>query len=72
MAFELATGDFLFDPKQTNQFSRDEDHLAHIIELLGFIPQYLINQGRHSKKFFNKKGKFFVCFFMINYFVIYF
>lgn len=58
MAFELATGDFLFDPKQTNQFSRDEDHLAHIIELLGDIPMNLIEQGRHAKKFFTKKGKF--------------
>lgn len=58
MAFELATGDFLFDPKQTSQFCRDEDHLAHIIELLGDIPLDLINKGRHSKRLFNKKGKF--------------
>ena len=57
MAFELATGDFLFDPKLTNQFCRDEDHLAHITELLGYIPVYVINQGKHSKKFFNRRGK---------------
>jgi len=56
MAFELATGDFLFDPKQTVQYCRDEDHLAHIIELLGNIPTYLIERGRNSKRFFTKKG----------------
>jgi serine/threonine protein kinase len=39
MAFELATGDYLFDPHNGSNgdsfYSRDEDHLAHIVELLG-------------------------------------
>ena len=28
MTFELATGDYLFDPKASEDYSRDEDHLA--------------------------------------------
>ena len=35
MAFELATGDYLFEPHSGENYSRDEDHIAHIIELLG-------------------------------------
>ena len=31
MAFELATGDYLFEPHSGDDYSRDEDHLAHII-----------------------------------------
>lgn len=36
--FELLTGDFLFDPNDGPAFSKDEDHLAQIIELLGEFP----------------------------------
>lgn len=57
MAFELATGDFLFDPHSSSEYNRDEDHLAHIIELLGDIPRNIIFAGRYWKDFFNKKGK---------------
>ena len=35
MAFELLTGDLLFDPRAGDGYSRDEDHLALMIELLG-------------------------------------
>ena len=38
MAFELATGDFLFEPHAGASYSKDEDHLAHMSELLGEIP----------------------------------
>lgn len=57
MAFELATGDYLFDPHSGDSYSRDEDHLAHIIELLGDIPKRIAASGKHSKTFFNKKGE---------------
>lgn len=57
MAFELATGDFLFEPHSGDDYSRDEDHLAHIIELLGDIPKRIAASGRNSKLFFNKKGE---------------
>ncbi|XP_044598136.1 SRSF protein kinase 3 isoform X2 [Cotesia glomerata] len=57
MAFELATGDYLFEPHSGADYSRDEDHLAHIIELLGEIPRRIALSGKYSKAFFNKKGE---------------
>ncbi|XP_076670564.1 SR splicing factor protein kinase isoform X1 [Andrena cerasifolii] len=57
MAFELATGDYLFEPHSGKDYCRDEDHLAHIIELLGEIPKRIALSGKSSKKFFNKKGE---------------
>ncbi|XP_018103698.1 SRSF protein kinase 1 S homeolog isoform X3 [Xenopus laevis] len=56
MAFELATGDYLFEPHSGENYSRDEDHIALIIELLGRIPRKLIVAGKYSKEFFTKKG----------------
>jgi serine/threonine protein kinase len=55
MVFELATGDYLFEPKAGRDYSRDEDHIAHIIELLGNIPKNLI-KGQYAREFFTKKG----------------
>lgn len=55
MAFELATGDYLFEPHSGEEYSRDEDHLAHIMELLGEIPKKIAMNGKHSRQFFNKK-----------------
>ncbi|XP_071349250.1 SRSF protein kinase 3-like isoform X2 [Trachinotus anak] len=57
MAFELATGDYLFDPQSGASFSREEDHIAHIIELLGPLPTQFALSGRNSKKYFNRKGQ---------------
>ncbi|EER03440.1 srpk, putative [Perkinsus marinus ATCC 50983] len=57
MIFELVTGDYLFDPKATEDYPRDEDHLALCMELLGPIPHRLASQGRHSKTFFNRRGQ---------------
>ncbi|KAM9443873.1 SRSF protein kinase 1b isoform 3-T3 [Clarias gariepinus] len=56
MAFELVTGDYLFEPHSGDDYSRDEDHIALIIELLGKIPRKLIINGKYSKDFFTKKG----------------
>lgn len=57
MAFELATGDYLFEPHSGEDYCRDEDHLAHIIELLGEIPRRITAQGKNAKFFFNKKSE---------------
>eukprot|EP00066_Takifugu_rubripes_P007917 XP_003973769.2 PREDICTED: SRSF protein kinase 2-like [Takifugu rubripes] len=57
MAFELATGDYLFDPQAGATFSREEDHIAHIIELLGPLPSQFALSGRHSKRYFNRRGQ---------------
>ncbi|XP_071454370.1 SRSF protein kinase 3-like [Hetaerina americana] len=55
IAFELATGDYLFDPRPGVGFSRDDDQIAHIIELLGDIPRRIALSGNNSLRFFNKK-----------------
>eukprot|EP00916_Digyalum_oweni_P024879 GHVL01041091.1.p1 GENE.GHVL01041091.1~~GHVL01041091.1.p1 ORF type:complete len:688 (+),score=119.73 GHVL01041091.1:54-2117(+) len=52
MIFELCTGDYLFDPKSTEQFSKDEDHLALCMELLGPMPVRIIEAGEHANFFF--------------------
>ncbi|XP_056429511.1 SRSF protein kinase 2 isoform X5 [Hyla sarda] len=55
MAFELATGDYLFEPHSGEDYSRDEDHIAHIIELLGNIPRHFALSGKYSREFFNRR-----------------
>ncbi|KAL0968026.1 hypothetical protein UPYG_G00261300 [Umbra pygmaea] len=60
MAFELATGDYLFEPHSGEDYSRDEDHIAHIIELLGVIPRHFALSGKYSREFFNRRA-FSVC-----------
>jgi len=57
MAFELATGDYLFEPHSGEDYTRDEDHLAHIIELVGPIPRHIALSGKYSREFFNKRGE---------------
>lgn len=53
LLFELMTGDYLFDPQEGLTFTKDEDHLAQIIELLGEFPteQYLSECGLASVYF---------------------
>jgi len=58
MFFELATGDYLFDPKKGDDWNREEDHLALIAELLGDLPsKEFALSGRYSKDFFNNSAK---------------
>ena len=54
MAFELATGDYLFYPNADDDYSKDEDHLALIIELLGEIPKDVVASGKISHKYFSE------------------
>ncbi|MEQ2279300.1 SRSF protein kinase 1 [Ameca splendens] len=56
MAFELATGDYLFEPHSGEDYSRDEDHLALMIELLGKIPRHYALVGKYSQEYFTKRG----------------
>ncbi|KAG8044092.1 hypothetical protein GUJ93_ZPchr0852g18739 [Zizania palustris] len=44
MAFELATGDLLFDPRTCQGCSEDEDHLALMMETLGKMPKKMLVQ----------------------------
>jgi serine/threonine-protein kinase SRPK3 len=57
MIFEIATGDFLFEPKGDDGISKEEDHLAQMIELLGKFNRIFALSGLDSKKYFNKKGE---------------
>ncbi|CAM2109942.1 unnamed protein product [Caretta caretta] len=56
MAFELATGDYLFEPHSGDDYSRDEDHIAHMVELLGEIPPHFALSGRYSREYFTRRG----------------
>ncbi|XP_078481158.1 SRSF protein kinase 3 isoform X1 [Ciona intestinalis] len=56
MTFELVTGDYLFEPHSGEDYSRDEDHIALIIELLGHIPRKFGASGHYSKEIFTKRG----------------
>lgn len=55
-AFELATGDMLFAPKNGQGYSEDEDHLALMMELLGKIPRKVAIGGARSKDLFDRHG----------------
>ena len=55
MAFELITGDYLFDPKGSDEYPRDEDHIALVIELLGDFPHHVLAKSKHFKSFFTKR-----------------
>ncbi|XP_030403909.1 host cell factor 1 [Gopherus evgoodei] len=57
MAFELATGDYLFEPHSGDEYSRDEDHIAHMVELLGEIPPQFALSGRYSREYFTRRGE---------------
>ncbi|XP_068639895.1 uncharacterized protein [Aristolochia californica] len=56
IAFELATGDMLFIPKDGHGYDEDEDHLALMMELLGKMPRKIAISGTHSKDLFDRHG----------------
>ncbi|KAF6263671.1 kinase-like domain-containing protein [Scenedesmus sp. NREL 46B-D3] len=57
VVFELATGDFLFEPKSGSSWDRDEDHVALMIELLGRPPRKVWSSGKYARDFFNRAGE---------------
>ena len=57
VVFELLTAEYLFDPQtQSNLFSKDDDHMALVIELLGDFDMDLKMGGRYSRELFDSKG----------------
>lgn len=59
MFFELLTGgDYMFDPQSGSKYSKDDDHIAQIMELMGEMPKGLVLGGKYSAEFFNRKGTF--------------
>ena len=56
MIFEMATGDFLFEPRKGQKYGKNDDHLAQMMELLGRMPKSLAMAGQRSRKYFNSQG----------------
>ena len=52
----MITGEYLFQPKHSGKFSKDADHLAQMIELLGHFPRPLM-RGKYADDLFNKRGE---------------
>ncbi|XP_018327044.1 SRSF protein kinase 1-like isoform X2 [Agrilus planipennis] len=57
IAFELATGEYLFCPKTKANYSSNDDHIALIWELLDGIPKYITKRGINSHLYFTSEGK---------------
>ena len=56
--FELLTAEYLFDPQgQGELFTKDDDHMAQIIELLGDFPLEVKMGGKYSRELFDHNGK---------------
>jgi hypothetical protein len=50
----------LFDPQgQGELFTKDDDHMAQIIELLGDFPLEVKMGGKYSRELFDHNGKLF-------------
>lgn len=56
MLFEIATGDFLFEPRKGKVYGKDDDHLAQMMELLGRMPSDMAIGGQRARRFFTKAG----------------
>jgi len=46
MIYELATGDFLFEPRKGPNYGKTDDHLAQMMELLGPMPRSFAFGGK--------------------------
>jgi serine/threonine protein kinase len=58
VVFELLTAEFLFDPQgQGELFSKDDDHLAQVLELLGDFALDAKMGGRFSRELFDAQGR---------------
>ncbi|KAJ7646767.1 kinase-like protein [Roridomyces roridus] len=56
--FELITGgDYLFDPAKGSRYTKDDDHMAQIMELMGEVPKSISVGGKYSSEFFNRRGE---------------
>ena len=57
MIFEMLTNTFLFKPRKGDNYEKNDDHLALMIETLGAIPKHMILGGKYSKNYFDKQGE---------------
>ncbi|PFH46635.1 hypothetical protein AMATHDRAFT_50897 [Amanita thiersii Skay4041] len=57
LIFELLTAEYLFDPQgQGELFTKDDDHMAQIIELMGDFPLEVKMGGKYSRELFDHTG----------------
>ncbi|KAJ8514929.1 hypothetical protein ONZ45_g7592 [Pleurotus djamor] len=57
VVFELLTAEYLFDPQgQGELFTKDDDHMAQIIELMGDFPLDAKMGGKYSREIFDNSG----------------
>ncbi|KAK2462028.1 hypothetical protein APHAL10511_006491 [Amanita phalloides] len=57
LVFELLTAEYLFDPQgQGELFTKDDDHMAQIIELMGDFPMEVKMGGKYSRELFDHTG----------------
>lgn len=57
MIFELITGDYLFNPKGSETYSKEEDHIAFIHELIGPPDVKWLKRAKRFRKYYTTKGK---------------
>ena len=57
MIFELITGDYLFNPKASDTYSRSEDHIALIHELIGAPELKWLQKAKKFRKFYTTHGR---------------
>lgn len=56
MLFELATGEFLFEPRSGSNYGKNDDHLAQMMELIGRMSKETALAGVRSRRFFRRNG----------------
>lgn len=54
--YEMLTGDLLFQPRNNETWSKNDDHLAQIQELIGNFHPHFIARSPKRKHYFNKDG----------------
>lgn len=57
LVFELLTGDYLFDPRDGKTYTKDDDHIAQIVELVGPFPRAVLKEAYYTRDFFNVRGE---------------
>jgi serine/threonine-protein kinase SRPK3 len=58
LLFEMLTGEFLFDPRKNDAYSKSTDHLRLMMEVLNRFPKNFSTIGTQSKKFIEQNGTF--------------
>lgn len=54
MVFELITGDFLFNPRPSDDYKKNDDHLALFMEMLGPMPAKFAMTGSMFEHYYEK------------------